>query len=231
MNAIADITVFALPDGIPIEAGRAVAGVKVTPLVVGESVLGSAEAHGTAGVHGGHVITVRRFLPLTVAAIVRERLAAPARERFERSLRGKLAWFGGSAGEITYMAGDRVATREALRRAAQGADIVLAVGVASTDPLDVTWQAVLETGAREVRRGLPVHPGSSYWIVEHEGRPVIGVASCGMFSRRTALDLLLTRLFAGEPLDPAFLAGLGHGGLLGPQMAWRFPAYEETAEG
>ena len=80
--------------------------------------------------------------------------------------------------------------------------------------------------ARVVRRGLPVHPGSSYWIVELEQRPVIGVASCGMFSRRTALDLLLTRLFAGEELDAGFLAGLGHGGLLAPEMAWRFPRYE-----
>jgi hypothetical protein len=50
-----------------------------------------------------------------------------------------------------------------------------------------------------------------------------------MFSRRTALDLLLTRLFAGVDLDPAYLAGLGHGGLLAPQMAWRFPGYSETA--
>jgi hypothetical protein len=229
MNAIPDITVFALPDGIPIDAGRAVAGVKVTPLAIDEAVLRDAEDRASAAVHGGRVLTVRRFLPLAVAAVVRERLGAPARARFERSLRGKLAWFGGSAGEITYMAGDRAATREALQQAAQVADIVLAVGVASTDPLDVTWQAVLEAGAREVRRGLPVHPGSSYWIAELEGRPVIGVASCGMFSRRTALDLLLTRCFAGERLDPAFLAGLGHGGLLGPQMSWRFPSYEVTA--
>ena len=105
-------------------------------------------------------------------------------------------------------------------------DRVLAVGVASTDPLDTTWRGVIDAGARVVRRGLPVHPGSSYWIVELEQRPVIGVASCGMFSRRTALDLLLTRLFAGEELDAGFLAGLGHGGLLAPEMAWRFPRYE-----
>jgi Probable molybdopterin binding domain len=231
MNAIPDITVFALPDGVPIDAGRAVAGVKVTPLAIEEGVLRGAEEHAAQGAYGGRVLTVRRFLPLTVAAVVRERLAGPARERFERSLRGKLAWFGGSAGQITYMAGDRAETCEALRRAAEGADLVLAVGVASTDPLDVTWQAVLDAGAREVRRGLPVHPGSSYWIVDLRGRPVIGVASCGMFSRRTALDLLLTRCFAGEPLDVDFLAGLGHGGLLGPQMAWRFPSYEERAGG
>ncbi len=229
MNAIADVTVFALLDGIPIDAGRAVAGVKITPLGVAEGVLAGAERQAAAGVHAGHVMTVRRFMPLTVSAVVRERLDATSRARFETSLRAKVAWFGGRAGEVVYAAGDRTATRDALLEAAQGGDIVLAVGVASTDPLDVTWQAALEAGAVEVRRGLPVHPGSSYWIATLEGRPVIGVASCGMFSRRTALDLLLTRLFAGEDLDPVYLAGLGHGGLLGPQMAWRFPSYSETS--
>jgi hypothetical protein len=229
MNAITDVTVFALPDGIPIEAGRAVAGVKITPLAIPEPVLAGAERRAATGGHGGRVMTVRRFLPLRVTAVVRERLDARARARFETSLSGKLAWFGGQAGEVVYAAGDRAATRDVLVEAAGGADIVLAVGVASTDPLDVTWRAVLEAGAVEVRRGLPVHPGSSYWIATLEARPVIGVASCGMFSRRTALDLLLTRLFAGEELDPGYLAGLGHGGLLAPQMAWRFPSYSDAA--
>jgi hypothetical protein len=71
-----------------------------------------------------------------------------------------------------------------------------------------------------------MHPGSSYWIAELLGRPVIGVASCGMFSRRSALDLLIARLHAGLPLDPAYLASLGHGGLLGREAAWRIPPYE-----
>lgn len=229
MNAITDVSVFALPDGIPIDAGRAVAGVKITPLGVAEAVLAGAEREAAAGVHAGRVMTVRRFLPLTVAAVVRERLDGTSRTRFETSLRTKVAWFGGRAGDVVYASGDRAATRDALIEAAQCADIVLAAGVASTDPLDVTWRAALDAGAVEVRRGLPVHPGSSYWIATLEGRPVIGVASCGMFSRRTALDLLLTRLFAGEDLDLGYLAGLGHGGLLASQMAWRFPGYSETS--
>ena len=75
-----------------------------------------------------------------------------------------------------------------------------------------------------------MHPGSSYWIAELLGRPVIGVASCGMFSRRSALDILLARLHAGMALDTRYLASLGHGGLLGREAAWRIPPYEAALE-
>jgi hypothetical protein len=221
LNSVDGLTVFALPDGIPVDAGKTLAGVKITPLAIAGDVLESAVRDV-----GASLMAVRAFLPLRVGVVVRERLSEGERERFERSLRGKVTWFGGDVCAIRYVVGDPGATRAALEECAQEADVCLAVGVASVDPLDVTWRGVVEAGARVVRRGLPVHPGSSYWIVELHGSPVIGVASCGMFSRRTALDLLLTRLFAGESLDAEFLAGLGHGGLLAAEMAWRFPRYD-----
>jgi molybdopterin biosynthesis enzyme len=136
------------------------------------------------------------------------------------------AWFGGTVEPVRYVDDRPDQVRQALVDAARTADLVLAVGVASVDPLDVTWQSLISAGATSIRRGLPMHPGSSYWIAELLGRPVIGVASCGMFSRRSALDLLIARLHAGLPLDAAYLASLGHGGLLGKEAAWRIPPYE-----
>jgi hypothetical protein len=225
LNAVDGITVFALPDGVPVDAGKTLAGVKITPLAIDGSVLDAA-LRGAAS----PLMNVRAFLPLRVAVVVRERLSEGERERFERSLRSKVTWFGGEVEGIRYVSGDAGATRSALEESAQHSDIALAVGVASVDPLDVTWRSVVDAGARVVRRGLPVHPGSSYWVVELHGSPVIGVASCGMFSRRTALDLLLTRCFAGESLDTDYLASLGHGGLLASEMAWRFPRYDALGE-
>ena len=169
---------------------------------------------------------MRPFLPLRVAAIVRQQLTDEARERFERSLGMRSAWFGGTIEPVRYVDDSAEQVQQALVEAARGADMVLAVGVASVDPLDVTWQSLLAAGATSIRRGLPMHPGSSYWIAELLGTPVIGVASCGMFSRRSALDLLIARLHAGLPLDPTYLASLGHGGLLGKEAAWRIPPYE-----
>ena len=225
MNAVDGVTVFALPDGMPVDAGKTLAGVKITALAIDGELLEGAERRA-----GGGVMAVRGFAALRVAAVVREQLSEGARERFEASLRGKVEWFGGSVVAARYVSGDAAAMRDVLLDTTRDADILLAVGVASTDPLDATWRGVIDAGARVVRRGLPVHPGSSYWIVELGGGPVIGVASCGMFSRRTALDLLLTRLFAGQRLDEAWLAELGHGGLLSREMAWRFPPYDATLE-
>jgi hypothetical protein len=226
VNAIDGVTVFTVPDGLHVDAGRTLAGVKVTPLAIDEWSLEQAERAALSAGDSAGILSVRPFLPLRVAAIVRQHLTDEARERFERSLGMRSAWFGGTIEPVRYVDDSADQVQQALLDAARGADMVLAVGVASVDPLDVTWQSLLAAGATSIRRGLPMHPGSSYWIAELLGTPVIGVASCGMFSRRSALDLLIARLHAGLPLDPPYLASLGHGGLLGKEAAWRIPPYD-----
>jgi molybdenum cofactor cytidylyltransferase len=230
VNLVDGVTVFTVPDGLPVDAGRTLAGVKVTPLAIAETAVVAAERAAATIPNGNNVLTVHPFLPLRVAAIVRQHLTDNARARFERSLGLRSDWYGGSVAPVRYVDDDASQVQNALRDAAASADVVLAVGVASVDPLELTWQSLIAAGATSLRRGLPMHPGSSYWIAELLGRPVIGVASCGMFSRRSALDLLLARLHAGLPLDPAYLASLGHGGLLGKEAAWRIPPYEAALD-
>ena len=230
VNAVDGVTVFTVPDGLPVNAGRTLAGVKVTPLAIAESSVVAAERAATRSPEGARVIEVQPFLPLRLAAIVRQHLSDETRARFERSLGIRSAWYGGTVAPVRYLGDDAAQLQGALREAARTADIVLAVGVASVDPLEVTWQSLLAAGATTLRRGLPMHPGSSYWIAELLGRPVVGVASCGMFSRRSALDVLLAHLHAGLPLDAQYLASLGHGGLLGKEAAWRIPPYDAALD-
>ena len=78
---------------------------------------------------------------------------------------------------------------------------------------------------RIVRHGVPSHPGSMLWLGRVGRTAVIGLPSCGAFSKATAADLLLPRLVAGQPATAATVARLGHGGILTRSQRFRFPAY------
>ncbi len=227
LNALEGVTVFTLPDGMPVESGRSVAGVKVTGLGIPSEALEEAEARaGTGG-----VVDVHPFLPRRVSALVLEGLSQTRRARFEEALRLKVEWLQGSVREVRYLPDRGAVDREVMSSMVATADLLLVAGVASIDPLDRPWRALLEAGALAVRRGIPVHPGSSYWVARLGSCEVVGVASCGMFSRRTALDLLLCRSFSGGSLTPEYLASLGEGGLLARELQHRFPDYQGEGAG
>ena len=221
LNSLEGVTVFTLPDGMPVEAGRSVAGVKITGLGIPAPQLEEAEARAADDA----LVDVLPFQPLPVTALVLERLTPPRRARFEEALRLKVGWLGGSLLEVRYLEERGGADGPTLAEAAARSDLLLVAGVASTDPLDRPWLELLGAGATPVRRGLPAHPGSSYWVARLGGCDVVGVASCGMFSRRTVLDLLLCHRFAGGSLDREYLASLGEGGLLARELQHRFPDY------
>jgi molybdenum cofactor cytidylyltransferase len=95
-----------------------------------------------------------------------------------------------------------------------GAELVLAAGASGTDPLDVVFEGLRQAGGEVVQLGIPAEPGTACWIGRLGDVPVLGLASCELFGRPGALDLLLPRLFSGEALDQTLLRRLAVGGLL-----------------
>ncbi|MBV9281072.1 MAG: molybdopterin-binding protein, partial [Chloroflexi bacterium] len=139
-------------------------------------------------------------------------------------------WFGSPVAGIRYLPDDVQAIAEALEAFVRdGVALILAAGVNSTDPLDLTIQALDRIGARTEKRGVPAHPGSTCWLAYADAVPIFGLALCGMFSKTTVLDLLLPRFLSGQTVCGQHLAGFGHGGLLGKEMAFRFPPYAQDA--
>ena len=63
------------------------------------------------------------------------------------------------------------------------------------------------------------------WLARIRRAAVLGLPTCGAYSKATAADLLLPRLLTGEPPTPRTVARLGHGGILTRDMRFRFPAY------
>jgi len=226
VNALEGIAVYTLYDGQVVDAGEVVAKAKVTPLVIAERLVREAERRGRAA---DGLVAVRPFRPLAVAAIAPASLGPRPRARFEAVLAEKLAWFGARLGRLDFVEADAEALATAMTQAraagAAGADILVAAGANALDPLDPVFAAVERLGGRVVRRGVPAHPGSLLWLAHLDSTPILGMPSCGMVSQATMFDLVLPRLLAGEPLGATELAAYGHGGLLGREMAFRFPPY------
>jgi molybdopterin biosynthesis enzyme len=112
---------------------------------------------------------------------------------------------------------------------AAGADILIAAGAGSLDPLDPMFAGLERLGGRMLRHGAPAHPGSLLWIADLRGHPVLGMPACGMFSQATTFDLVLPHILTGEATGAPEIATLGHGGLLSRDSAYRFPPYRKSA--
>jgi hypothetical protein len=223
VNCVPDMSVWTLYDAQLVKEHQAVAGIKITPLVTHADTLREAEqaAQGETG-----VIRVLPFVQRRVGVLVREELIPAAGERFREAITDKVRWFGSEITAIIHAGNDVQSVSDAIRQLIDGgADMALCAGVTSTDPLDVTVQALDALGVRWEKRGVPAHPGSTYWLSYCDDVPILGMASCGMFSRATVLDLILPHFFAGQHVDARMLAALGHGGLLNKGMAYRFPDY------
>jgi hypothetical protein len=223
INQIPDVSVFTVYDEQPIAAGRPVAATKVTPLAVPSAAIEQVER---LCAENGPVVSVLPFRSRPVGIVVRDRLTGRSREKFEAAIHLKLGWFGADLRGVHYLPDDVTAIADAMESLlADGVELILAAGVNSTDPLDLTLQALERIGACTEKRGVPAHPGSTCWLAYKDEVPIFGLALCGMFARTTVLDILLCRFFANKSLRADDLARLGYGGLFSKDMAFRFPDY------
>jgi molybdopterin biosynthesis enzyme len=223
VNAVEGVSVYTLYDGQVVDAGEVVGRAKITPLLIAEATVAEAERRARAA---RGLLAVRAFRPAAVAAVAPATLPPKVRARFEAALREKLDWFGARLVHLAFLPPEAPALAEGLRAAlAGGAEVLVVGGANALDPVDPVFLALDLIDARVVRRGVPAHPGSLLWLARSGATPIVGMPSCGMFSQATLLDLILPRLLAGETVGAAELAALGHGGLLGREMAFRFPPY------
>lgn len=227
VNAEEGMAVYTLYDLQPVEAGEVVARAKIVPLAIGEGDVKRAEECAWAATG---LVTVKGFTPRRIGALSRASLPVEQRARFEAALGEKVDWLGSRLLPIQYCADEARAVGDGLAALADaGAEVVIAAGAASLDPLDAIFEGLRIAGGRMVRHGTPAHPGSLLWLARWREYPVLGMPACGMFSQATSFDLILPRILAGETLDNAGLAAIGHGGLLSRDSAWRFPPYRQSA--
>ena len=226
VNRIDPLEVFTVFDGQVVEPGDLVASVKVAPHLVEASTVDAGAR--LAGFGSNPLVWVAPFVPRRVGVLVKESVRPTARERFESSVRAKIEGLGSSIVAIDYVedAADAVdASMAGMVHPPDPVDLILTAGAASTDPLDACFVAIAALGGRIVRRGVPAHPGSMLWLARIGKTAILGLPTCGAYSKATAADLLLPRLLSGDDPSERTVAKLGHGGILTRSQRFRFPAY------
>jgi probable molybdopterin binding protein len=226
LNRIDPLEVFTAFDGQVVEKGDLVASVKIAPHLVDAATVDAGARLADFG--SRPIVWVAPFLPRRVGVIVKESVRAPARAKFEASVRAKIEGLGSEVVAIDYVDDDAEAVESAMAafvRRPDPVDLILTAGAASTDPLDPCFVAIAALGGRIVRRGVPAHPGSMLWLARIGGTAILGLPTCGAYSKATAADLLLPRLLSGEDPSEKTVAKLGHGGILTRSQRFRFPAY------
>ena len=231
LNRIDPLEVFTAFDGQVVARGDLVASVKVAPHVVEAARVD--EGARVAGFGSHPLVWVAPFIPSRVGVIVKESVRSSARERFEASVRAKVEGLASTIESIEYVDDDPEAVEAAMAgfvRRPDPVELILTAGAASTDPLDACFVAITALGGRIVRRGVPAHPGSMLWLARIGGTAILGLPTCGAYSKATAADLLLPRLLSGEGPTEKTVAKLGHGGILTRSQRFRFPAYARELE-
>ena len=227
VNAVDGISVLTRFNYQPVDRGEELAGAKVTPFLLPRVSIERVERICAER----PPLCVLPFRPMRVAALLLERVDLRARDRFQAVLERKLAWFGSELVSVQESRPGQPYVELIHGAMAARPDAIMAAGASSLDPLEPLFGALQEVDARIVKHGVPVHPGSLFWITYVGDVPLFGLSSCEMFSHKTILDLVLPRLFAGQSIAHEDLVRLGHGGMLGREMAYRFPSYADGADG
>jgi len=226
LNAVGQLSLFTRFTDQAVVKGQTVAGVKATPIVVPESDVERIEALAACG--NAPIVDVLPFVGRRAAVVATESLHPRLRESFEQRVREKLVWYGSTECSFDYVDAERDRVAAAIRAAfGDGAELIMAAGGNTLDPLDPILQALPEIGAEMVHYGAPADPGSMFWVAECDERPIFNLASCSMYSEATVIDLMLPLVFAGRRIVPDDVRRLGYGGLLEDDMTFRFPSYDE----
>lgn len=224
VNLVENAVLSTRHGNVIVQQGDLLAGVKVVPLVVEETMVASIEAIAR---RSPAVIQVKPLRQVKIAAVItgNEVFFGRIKDRFAPVIAEKAALYHAEVIGTVYCPDDRDTIRDAIAGfKEQGADVIIASGGMSVDPDDVTPDAIAASGAQVVTYGSPVLPGAMFMLAYLGDTAVIGLPACGMFSKITVFDLIFPRLLANERLSRSDISRLGYGGLCLSCKTCTFPA-------
>ncbi len=213
INNLPEIILATLHNHRVVKEGQVVAGTRVVPVAVEQTIVEAAEKIGQGR---GPILALMPFLPLKVALVTTgtEVYSGRIKDGSAPVIQNKIAPYGGQwLGQVIVPDDPNRISAEIMRFIEQGAQFVVVTGGMSVDADDTTPQAISDTGAEVVFYGAPILPGSQFMLAYQGPAAICGVPGGALYSRKTTLDLLLPRIFAGDRINRSDIVAMGHGGL------------------
>jgi molybdenum cofactor synthesis domain-containing protein len=206
-----------------VKKGRNLAGTRVVPLVVHESLMQQAEK--ICRKHS----PLLQVVPLKAAKVGvvttgSEVYSGRIKDGFGPVLRRKFNDLGSEVIEQIFVSDDVEMTVTAIHNLIEkGADMIAVTGGMSVDPDDQTPAAIQQTGAQIISYGAPTFPGAMFLLAMLGPVPIIGLPGCVMYHKASIFDLTIPRILAGESLRRQDIVALAHGGFCESCDSCRYP--------
>jgi len=210
INKIPDILLSTVPNRHPVKIGDVVAATRIIPLYIKEKELKKVERVGEKG-----IISIKPFKSFEVGLVITGSEVFSGRIKDgSYVVEEKIKGYGLDVIGKTLVPDDIIAIRDAIRGFFNaGAEIVITTGGLSVDPDDITREGIEATGAEELFYGTPVFPGAMFLVARLKGRYILGAPACVYYNKNTVLDIILTRIMAGERMHKNDMVKLSYGGL------------------
>ncbi len=210
LNTASDYIVATISNYQVVKPGDKLAATRIIPLSIKQQELDKLKPIITKP-----LLKVLPFINLRIGLVTtgNEVYSGRIQDAFEPVIKQKLASYGASLSYHKIVSDDQTMIKQAIIEAKANSDIVLVTGGMSVDPDDCTPKAIVDSGNTLVSYGVPVLPGGMLLVAYDEAKAVIGVPSCAMYAKITALDLILPRVLAGLKITKLDLKKMGAGGL------------------
>ncbi len=210
INRIKDVLVSTVPNRHPVRAGDIVAAARIIPLYIKEKELKKVERVGEKG-----VIRISPFKTLNVGLVITGSEVYSGRiQDASFVVEDKLRGYGLGFVEKKVVPDEIALISGAIQELFDaGADMVITTAGLSVDPDDVTKEGIEATGAEVLFYGTPVFPGAMFLVARLRGKYILGAPACVYHSKYTVLDIVLTRIMAGERMHETDMIKLSYGGL------------------
>lgn len=210
-NSLGEIIVSTIHNNTPVKKGEKIAGTRIIPLVIDEEKIKKLEE-----VCREKFVSVKKINPKKVAVIITgsEVFYGRIEDKFAPVIKSKVEEYGCSVVSLAFSPDDKEEIKERLTKALESdAELIICTGGMSVDPDDMTPTSIKEVGGELVTYGSPVLPGAMLLVAYKNGKTILGLPGCVMYSKRTVFDLVLPRILVDEKLTFNEIAKYGHGGL------------------